>query len=166
LNAIKQAEGFDHLTEAVQRLVIKLDSGETNLQAVIAEQYNETRELVVAEFGKLRLEMRSDVDHKMVLQSLHFPEMMSRQENVRDAYSNTSNGSLTLLASHISTKKTRGPMIAQSPATTQIPQMTQTLAKVHSPMMTLPLIQTSFSGSRHKSVFTGYVERLVPGSQH
>jgi hypothetical protein len=69
--------------------MIKLDTGETRLAAILSEQHNQTRELVVAEFDKLRLDMNSEVDHKVVLQSLYFPELMSRQENVQDAYSNT-----------------------------------------------------------------------------
>ena len=87
--AIKQTEGFDHLSEAVQKLVVKLDSCETRLNAVANDQYNETRNLIVPEIDKFRLEIKSDVDHKRVLRSLHFPEMASRQENVQDAYSNT-----------------------------------------------------------------------------
>lgn len=81
--AIKLDNGFDHLGEDIQNLVLRLESGKTRLAEILMIQHEVTRTLENINLGVAKSQ------HGEVIKSLLFPEFFHRTERIETTYPNT-----------------------------------------------------------------------------
>jgi hypothetical protein len=88
LTGLKLDDRFDHLSEDIQKLVLKLEGGETQLTKLLTIQHED----VIKKLDSLRLVSATSqhtYDHQLVLGSFFFPKMLSRQERIERTYPET-----------------------------------------------------------------------------
>lgn len=88
-HSIQQVEGFQSLDQSVKDLATALDQGHNTVTRLVADQNSELREHI-----DRRLDDQACIDQKLKAQiqfreSLFFPEMFSRQDDIRVAHEGT-----------------------------------------------------------------------------
>lgn len=80
-------KGFERLGKDIQNIVLRLESGETRLSEILTAQHEMTRQLEDIDLGVTKLQSSSD--QRIVLESLFFPELFHRLENVKNTHPKT-----------------------------------------------------------------------------
>lgn len=88
----RQDEGFQSLDDKVQRLILAIAQGQHNfddIKMLLTTHDASTKQHISNEFEKQRVRLAVEDNRKRLLESLYFPEISARQEEVKEAHSKT-----------------------------------------------------------------------------
>ena len=88
-HSLREMQSFHTLDHDVQQLAVALEQGHRTLAQLLANQGQELKEHIDKGFEKQAQAIAANVAHQQLLESLFFPEIVSRQEQISEAYQGT-----------------------------------------------------------------------------
>ena len=86
---VAQSDGFRHLNTTLQSLIIQLAAQKTVIRDLVQDAHQVTCDYLAKRFDQLQQQMKSDEQRRAFLDSLYFPELTSRHEQIREAHEKT-----------------------------------------------------------------------------
>lgn len=87
--SLKEAQNFHTLNQDVRNLVMALEQGHRTFARVLADHSQDLKEHIDKGFEKQRQVTAESSAHQKLLKSLFFPEIVSRQEQISEAFKGT-----------------------------------------------------------------------------
>ena len=84
-----QSDGFRDLNTTLQSLIIQLAAQKTVIRDLVQDAHQVTCDYLAKRFDQLQQQMKSDEHRRAFLDSLYFPELTSRHEQIREAHEKT-----------------------------------------------------------------------------
>jgi hypothetical protein len=86
---VAQSDGFRDLNTTLQSLIIQLAAQKTVIRDLVQDAHQVTCDYLAKRFDQLQQQMKSDEQRRAFLDSLYFPELTSRHEQIREAHEKT-----------------------------------------------------------------------------
>ena len=87
--SLQEKQSLDTLNQDVQNLVIALEQGHRTLAQLLAHQGQDLKDHIDKAFEKQAHAEAESLAHQQLLESLFFPEIVSRQDQISDAFQGT-----------------------------------------------------------------------------